>query len=66
MSQNPDSKTASRRQFFKVASLGAVAAGAAGIGGVGGTTPAKAAEASQPTAGYAETAHVKTYYALAK
>lgn len=63
MSQNPESKTASRRQFFKVASLGAVAAG---IGGAAGTSPAKAAEASQPAAGYAETAHVKTYYALAK
>ncbi len=66
MSQTPESKTASRRQFFKVASLGAVAAGAAGVAGTAGAAPAGAAEASQPAAGYAETAHVKTYYALAK
>jgi nitrous oxide reductase len=64
MSQNPEPKAASRRQFFKVAGLGAVAAGA---GSVAGTAPAKAAEtAASQSAGYAETAHVKTYYALAK
>jgi nitrous oxide reductase len=65
MSQNPDTKTASRRQFFKAASLGAVAAGTAAAG-VGTAKPATAAETAQPAAGYAETAHVKTYYALAK
>ena len=64
MSQNPEPKAASRRQFFKVAGLGAVAAGA---GSVAGAAPAKAAEtAASPSTGYAETAHVKTYYALAK
>ncbi len=66
MSQNPETKVASRRQFFKTAGLGAVAAGAAGVGGVAGSTPVAAAEASAQSAGYAETAHVKTYYALAK
>ncbi len=64
MSQTPDSKAASRREFFKAAGLGAVAAGAAGVAGA---SPAKAAAASsEPAAGYAETAHVKTYYDLAK
>ena len=66
MSQNPEPKTASRRQFFKVASLGAVAAGAAGVAGAAAPSPVAAAEAAERSAGYAETAHVKTYYALAK
>jgi hypothetical protein len=64
MSQNPEPKAASRRQFFKVAGLGAVAASA---GSVAGAAPAKAVETTAvPSTGYAETAHVKTYYALAK
>lgn len=64
MSQNPEIKVASRRQFFKAAGLGAVAA--AGAGTVAGSAPAAAAVADATSAGYAETAHVKTYYALAK
>jgi nitrous oxide reductase len=66
MSNNPDDKAANRRQFFKFASLGAVAAGAAGAGTLATPTPAKAAEPAEISAGYSETAHVKTYYALAK
>ncbi|MBL8831888.1 MAG: formate dehydrogenase [Rhodospirillales bacterium] len=64
MSQNPEIKVASRRQFFKAAGIGAVAA--AGAGSVAGPAPAAAAETTAQSAGYAETAHVKTYYALAK
>jgi nitrous oxide reductase len=64
MSQDQDKKAASRRQFFKAAGLGAVAAGA---GTLGALAPAVAAEASpEINPGYSETAHVKTYYALAK
>jgi hypothetical protein len=66
MSNNPDAKAANRRQFFKVAGLGAFAAGAAGAGAVAAPAAAKAAEPAQASAGYSETAHVKTYYALAK
>jgi hypothetical protein len=64
MSQTPEKQAASRREFFKAAGLGAVAAGAAGVTAAPGT--AKAAEPAADAAGYAETAHVKTYYALAK
>ncbi|MCA3260865.1 MAG: formate dehydrogenase [Telmatospirillum sp.] len=66
MSNNPDTKAANRRQFFKVAGLGAVAAGAAGAGTIAAPAAAKAAEPALESAGYSETAHVKTYYALAK
>jgi hypothetical protein len=66
MSNNPDTKAANRRQFFKAAGLGAVAAGAAGVGTIAAPAAAKAAEPTQTSAGYSETAHVKTYYALAK
>jgi len=66
MSNNPDTKAANRREFFKVASLGAVAAGAAGAGTLAVPAVAHAAEPVEASAGYSETAHVKTYYALAK
>jgi anaerobic selenocysteine-containing dehydrogenase len=66
MSQNAESRAASRRQFFKAAGLGAVAAGAAGAGAIAPAKQAQAAEPQAPVAGYSETAHVKTYYALAK
>jgi hypothetical protein len=64
MKKNLDTKAASRRDFFKTTSLGvAVAAGA--VVGVA-PAPAKAGQAVSGSAGYAETAHVKTYYELAK
>lgn len=64
MKKNLDTKAASRREFFKTTSLGvAVAAGT--VVGLA-PTPAKAEGAATGSAGYAETAHVKTYYALAK
>lgn len=53
-----------RRDFLKLASLGSLAAGAALA------TGAKTAESAEAPAaagkGYRETAHVKTYYDLAK
>lgn len=63
MDKNLDTKAAARRDFFKKAGLGvAVAAGS-----VAGVAPAAKAEApAAASAGYAETAHVKTYYELAK
>ncbi len=64
MDKNPETKAASRRDFFKKTGLGvAVAAGAAGA--APGTAKAAAPQAAD-AAGYAETAHVKTYYELAK
>ncbi|MFY7779570.1 MAG: twin-arginine translocation signal domain-containing protein [Tagaea sp.] len=63
MDKNPETKAASRRDFFKKTGLGvAVAAGAAGAAPGAAKASAPAADA----AGYAETAHVKTYYELAK
>jgi nitrous oxide reductase len=56
----------SRRAFFRTAAIGSAAAAGAAV--VGGTDEAEAAEAptSPSAAGYRETAHVKTYYELAK
>jgi len=55
-----------RRDFFRTTSLGSVAAAGAAV--ALGADEAEAAEApTSPTAaGYRETAHVKTYYDLAK
>jgi hypothetical protein len=64
MDKNLDTKAASRRDFFKKTGVGvAVAAGT-----VAGVAPqeARAASPDAGSAGYAETAHVKTYYELAK
>lgn len=64
MQKNLDTKAAGRREFFKKTGLGvAVAAGT--VAGVA-PAPAKADAVATGSAGYAETAHVKTYYALAK
>ena len=53
---------ADRRDFLKMASLGTVASGAAIV-----TGSAQADELEEETgSGYRETAHVKTYYELAK
>ncbi len=62
-----DEKTGvSRRDFFRTATLGSAAAAGAVI--ALGTEEAEAAETvTSPTAaGYRETAHVRTYYDLAK
>ena len=59
-----DKAKAGRRDFLKLASLGAVA------GGVAMAAGQKAAEAdeavSDTSAGYRETEHVKKYYELAR
>jgi hypothetical protein len=64
MKKNLDTKAASRREFFGRAGLGAAVAVGAGLGVTPGAAKAEATVAN--SAGYAETAHVKTYYELAK
>jgi nitrous oxide reductase len=56
-----------RRDFLKLAGLGA-AAGAAGAVATGGAPAAAAAEAAAPPArhGYRETPHVRKFYELAR
>jgi hypothetical protein len=64
MKKNLDTKAASRREFFGKAGLGAAVAVGATVGVAPGAAKAEASAAT--SAGYAETAHVKTYYDLAK
>jgi hypothetical protein len=65
MRQDRETPKTERRQFLKLAGLGA-AAGAAAT--VAGAEPAAAAVADGKPAkqGYRETAHVRTYYELAR
>jgi hypothetical protein len=59
-----DKAKAGRRDFLKLASLGAVAGG---VAMAAGQTSAEADEAvSDTSAGYRETEHVKKYYELAR
>lgn len=59
-----DKAKAGRREFLKLASLGAVTGG---VAMAMGQTRAEADEAlSDTSAGYRETEHVKKYYELAK
>ncbi len=53
-----------RRDFLKLASLGTVAGSAALV--LGDTAEAASPVADAPGAGYRETAHVRTYYDLAR
>ena len=53
-----------RRDFLKLASLGTVAGSAALVLGEAAEAATPSAEA--PGAGYRETAHVRTYYDLAR
>lgn len=64
--QKNEKSGVNRRDFFRTATLGSAAAAGAAI--AFGTEEAEAAEApvSPTAAGYRETAHVKTYYELAK
>lgn len=65
MSKPREAGASSRREFFRLAGLGAGAAAAAGL-------TSKVATAAEPVkrdgrgAGYQETEHVKTYYELAR
>lgn len=56
------SQAVERRGFFKLVGLGSLA-GAAAVAAPGAVS---AAEADAKGSGYRETAHVKTYYELAK
>lgn len=64
MKKNLDTKAAGRREFFKTAGIGAAVAAGTVVGVA--PAPAKADAIAAGSAGYAETAHVKTYYELAK
>lgn len=57
-------KTAKRRDFLKLASIGAASGAAAAT--LGQTSPAEAEVLSDKAAGYRETAHVKQAYDLAR
>lgn len=61
---NKETTTAKRRDFLKVASVGAVSGAAAAA--LGKPTSAEAATPSDTAAGYQETAHVKQAYDLAR
>jgi hypothetical protein len=65
MTSDQDGKTAERRQFLKLASLGAVAGTVAAAIGEGGKE-AVAATPEPAGQGYRETAHVKRVYELAR
>ena len=55
-----DVATSDRREFLKLASLGALAGGAASV------VPDRAAAEPVTPGGYKESSHVKTYYDLAR
>lgn len=63
MSKDKKAQDVARRDFFKHVGLGAVAVGTVAVGGA---ASASAMEEQKVSAGYRETAHVKTYYELAK
>jgi hypothetical protein len=65
MSSDQDAKAGGRRQFLKLASLGAVAGTVAAVTGEG-ERPAQAAEPEPQGKGYRETAHVRKVYELAR
>lgn len=63
MSTDKSKLRESRRDFLKMAGVGTLAAGAVALS----SEPAQAAGAEQDGGeGYRETAHVKTYYELAR
>jgi len=64
MTSDQDAKVAARRQFLKLASLGAVAGTVAAVAEDG--KPAAAAEPEPQGKGYRETAHVRKAYDLAR
>ena len=64
-SDHDDAKASGRRQFIKLASLGAVAGAVAAVAG-DGRSEAKALEPEPQAQGYRETAHVRKVYELAR
>jgi hypothetical protein len=65
MSSDQDAKAGGRRQFLKLASLGAVAGTVAAVAGEA-QNPAQAAEPEPQGRGYRETEHVRKVYELAR
>jgi hypothetical protein len=65
MSSDQDAKAGGRRQFLKLASLGAVASTVAVVAGQS-QRPAQAAEPETEGKGYRETEHVRKVYELAR
>lgn len=64
MAQDKERQVTDRRSFLKLASVGTVATGVAAIAGQ--SAPATAEEIARDDGRYAETAHVRRYYDLAK
>jgi nitrous oxide reductase len=66
MKQQDKPVSANRRDFLRVASVGAVAGAAMAVAGGGEAEAAAVAEVTDGKAGYRETPHVKTFYKLAR
>ena len=64
MTDRNDALSTSRRDFLRLSLFGAAGAGL--LAANGGVEEAAAAEREEGAAGYRETAHVKTYYRLAR
>jgi hypothetical protein len=65
MSKPREAGASTRREFFRLAGLGAGAAAAAGLTSKAATA-AEQVKRDDRGSGYQETAHVKTYYELAR
>ncbi len=61
-----EDRALARRDFFKKAGLGLGAAGAAAVTMVAGEGEAAEVAPSSNSAGYRDSAHVKTFYELAR
>lgn len=65
MTQNPETKTVSRRDLLRGAALSAGAAGAAAVGVTATKADAASAGQTRAGAGYQETEHVRRAYEAA-
>lgn len=66
MKQQDKPVSAHRRDFLRVASVGAVAGAAMAVAGGGEAEAAEVVDTGSGHAGYRETQHVKTFYKLAR
>lgn len=66
MKQQDKPVSAHRRDFLRVASVGAVAGAAMAVAGGSEAEAADVADVSGDRTGYRETQHVKTFYKLAR
>ena len=66
MKQQDKPVSAHRRDFLRVASVGAVAGAAMAVAGGGEAEAAEVIDTSGGHTGYRETQHVKTFYKLAR